>query len=362
LVLRGIERAVRIRFLHTRYPHLGSHSGYVQFVHELDKKRFRCTVRASSDSDSDVPSWVTPARPLYKRLVARSQMPWYKQSDLHAELVAFGAGMVGRLDIVHFLDGEHSGRYLPQFIKGTGQTGLKTVATFHQPPELLKELLDVASLRRLDQIVLMSPSQLEFFRPYVAEEKLNVILHGVDTEFFEPKPGLHSSSDSPRCITVGHWLRDWKTFGYVAGEMPEIQFDVVSSRDCGAEGLANVRMHRGLDDHTLAALYREADILFLPLLDSTANNALLEGLASGLAIVASDLESTRAYAPNGAAILVGNRPEDFVRAIGRLKADPALLQQMKGKARARAEELSWPRLARSYEALYSRLAATPQGK
>jgi glycosyltransferase involved in cell wall biosynthesis len=282
-------------------------------------------------------------------------MRWYKQSDLHAELIAFGAGMTGRLDIVHFLDGEHSGRYLPRFVKATGRSGLKTVATFHQPPELLKELLHVESLRWLDQIILVSPSQLEFFRPHVAEEKLKVILHGVDTTFFEPKP-TKNSSKSLHCITVGHWLRDWKTFGDVAREMPEVQFDVVSGRDCGAESLANVRVHRGLDDHALAALYREADILFLPLLDSTANNAFLEGLASGLAIVATDLSATRAYAPNGAAILLQNRPDDFVGAIRRLKADPMLLQQLKASARARAEELSWPRLVRSYEALYSRLA------
>ena len=360
-MLRGIEHAVRIRFLHTRYPHLGSHSGYVQFVQALDKNRFHCSVRASSGSDIDVPSWLVPARPLYKQLVARSQMPWYKQSDLHAELIAFGGGITGRFDIIHFLDGEHSGRYLPQLVKGSGSARPKTVATFHQPPELLKDLLHVGSLRCLDQIVLMSPSQLDFFRPYVAEEKLNVILHGVDTTFFGPKPRLNSS-ESVRCITVGHWLRDWRTFVHVARAMPEVQFDVVSSRDRVGESLANVQVHRDLDDAALAALYREADILFLPLLESTANNALLEGLASGLAIVASDLEATRAYVPNGAAILVENRPDDFVLAIRRLKTDPALLQEMKTRARVRAEELSWPRLARSYEALYSRLAAPRAGR
>jgi glycosyltransferase involved in cell wall biosynthesis len=364
LVLQSIERAVRVRFLHTRYPHLGSHSGYVQFVRELDKGRFHCSVHASSDSDIDVPSWLMPIRPLYKRLVTRSQMRWYKQSDLHAELIAFGAGMAGRLDVVHFLDGEHSGRYMPRFVKATGRSCPKTVATFHQPPELLKDLLHVESLRWLDQIILVSPTQLEFFRPHVAEEKLNVILHGVDTAFFEPKPGMNSSQSArpTRCITVGHWLRDWKTFGDVAREMPEVQFDVVSGRDTGAESLANVRVHRGLDDHALAVLYREADILFLPLLDSTANNALLEGLASGLAVVSTDLGATRAYVPDGTAILLENRPGDFVRAIRRLTADAALLQEMKRRARARAEELSWPRLARTYEAFYSTLAAPLSGR
>ena len=354
-MLQGIKRAVRIRFIHTRYPHLGSHSGYVQFVHALDASRFQCSIRVSPDSDVDVSPWLI--RPLYKRLVARSSMPWYKQSDLHAELSALGAGIARRYDIIHFLDGEHCPRYLPQFLKGAGHIGPKTIATFHQPPEFLKELVHVESLRWLDQIVLMSPSQLEFFRAHVPEEKLTVILHGVDTDFFAPRSSV-KRFQSIRCITVGHWLRDWKTFAHVAREMPDVHFDVVSSRDCGAENLPNVHMHRGLDDVALATLYQEADILFLPLLESTANNALLEGLASGLAIVASDLAATRAYVPNGTALLQ-NQAGEFIEAIRRLKADPGLLREMKGRARVRAEELAWPEVARCYETLYSRVAARP---
>ena len=355
-MLQGVKRPIRVRFVHTRYPHLGSHSGYVHFVESLDKSRFHCSVRATADDDGDVRPRFTP---LYKRLVARSAMPWYKQSDLHAELTALGAGIAGRFDVIHFLDGEHSPRYLPRILKGAGRVGLRTIATFHQPPALLKDLLHVESLRWLDQIVLMSPSQLEFFRQYVPEEKLAVILHGVDIDFFAPK-SVVKLSHSLRCITVGHWLRDWKMFGYVARQMPEVRFDVVSSRDCGAENLANVHMHRGLDDVALAELYREADILFLPLLDSTANNALLEGMASGLAIVASDLVATRAYVPNGTALLLQNRPEEFVGAIRRLSTDTALLRQLKVSARTRAEELAWPQVARCYEALYSRLAVRPR--
>ena len=356
-MLQGVKRPVRVRFVHTRYPHLGSRSGYVQFVGALDKSRFHCSVRATADNDGDVRPRFAP---VYKRLVARSSMPWYKQSDLHAEIVALGAGIAGRYDVIHFLDGEHSPRYLPRLLKGAGRVGLRTIATFHQPPALLKDLLHVETLRWLDHMVLVSPSQLDFFRHYVPEEKLSVILHGVDTDFFAPK-SVVKSSHPIRCITVGHWLRDWETFGHVAREMPDVRFDVVSNRDCGAEHLANVHIHRGLDDVALAELYREADILFLPLIDSTANNALLEGVASGLAIVASDLVATRAYVPNGTALLLQNRPEEFVGAIRRLSADTSLLQQLKVSARTRAEELAWPHVAQCYEALYSRLAVRPRG-
>lgn len=352
-MLRSIERPIRIRFEHTRYPHWGGHSGYVLFASHLDSSRFRATVHASSDSNADLPPWLKPVKPWLKRVVARAGMSWYKLSDLHAEIVAMAAGAAGRFDIVHFLDGEHSGRFSPRFFRRRSR--VKSVATFHQPPELIKDLLHLDALRWLDQIVLVSPSQLPFFRQHVEDERLSVILHGVDIGFFCP-PEAPNAGDLVRCITVGHWLRDWQIFDTVARAMPDIQFDVVAGREPVAATLPNVHVRRSVDDFELADLYRRADILFLPLLQSTANNALLEGLASGLAVVSTDLEAVRAYVPNGEALLLEGRAENYVHAIRMLQQNPSLRREMSRKARMRAEDLAWPRLARCYEALYSKLA------
>jgi len=354
-VLQSIDKPIRIRFQHTRYPHWGGHSGYALFVRRLDPHRFRSTLHASADREVPLPRWLKPARPLLKRLVARADMRWYKMDDLHAEMNAIAAGMIGRFDVVHFLDGEHSGRFLPRFLKKAGRKRVKTIATFHQPPELAKDVLHLESLRWFDQVVLVSPSQLPFFRDHVAEDRLSVILHGIDTDFF--RPGARSNtSDQLRCITVGHWLRDWQTFAAVAAAMSDIQFDVVANRELGIEKLPNVEVHRGLDDLELADLYRAADILFLPLLQSTANNALLEGMASGLAVVATDLEAARAYIPDDDAILVAGQPEDFIRAIRSLQDNHVLREALQRKARRRSEALSWPRIVPLYEALYSKVA------
>jgi glycosyltransferase involved in cell wall biosynthesis len=354
-VLQSIEKPIRIRFQHTRYPHWGGHSGYALFVHQLDPHRFRSTLHASADRDAPLPRWLKPAKPLLKRFVARADMPWYKMDDLQAEVNAIAAGMAGGFDIAHFLDGEHSGRYLPQFLKKAGRTRIKTVATFHQPPELAKDVLHLESLRWFDQIVLVSPSQLPFFREHVDNGRLNVILHGVDTDFFHPDVRPPTSTHL-RCITVGHWLRDWETFASVAVAMPDVRFDVVANRDLGLQDLPNVQVHRGLDDLELANLYRAADILFLPLLQSTANNALLEGMASGLAVVATDLEAVRAYIPSEDSILVPRGTEDFIRAIRALQENRVLHDELQQKARLRAEALSWPRIVPVYEALYSKIA------
>ncbi len=349
---RDVDPRVRIRFEHTRYPHWGGHSGYVQLVRFLEAAGFRCALHGASDSDADWPRWLAPLKPPLTRIIRRGGMPWYKLSDLNAELGAFADCLLGRWDVVHFLDGEHSGRFLPRLLRLARRSSVRVMATFHQPPAIVRELLDPALLRQLDEIVLVSPSQRPYFAEHVVEERLHVILHGVDTEFFHPTSDARPAGRM-RCITAGYWLRDWPTFRAVAAAMTDVDFAVVAGRRPDVEGLPNVRTYTGIDDERLAALYRSADVLFLPLLDATANNALLEGMASGLPVVASDLEAVRAYLPREDGILVRpGGPGGFLDALARLRGDAELRVHMGRRARRRAEALAWPRLVRQYEALY----------
>lgn len=365
------ESTIRVRLEHTRYGHWGDHSGYPCFIAHLDPLRFQTEKHAAADNHDEITPWLRPLKPLLRKAIRRGPMDWYKLSDLNAELVAARRCLAGRVDLVHFLDGEHSGRLLPRLLTIIGSQ-VRTVATFHQPPDLLEELVDANVLRRFDHIVLMSPSQRAYFEGRVADEKISAIPHGVDTEFFHPAPrGNALGENAPRenaqaeniagplrCITAGHWLRDWRMFRAVAAEMQAVEFHVITAHDTGAEHLTNVFRHLDVDDATLAALYRSADILFLPLLDSTANNTLLEGMASGLATITTDLPAVRAYVANAEAMLapVGD-PGTALAALRRLQDDPALRTRMGASARARAEQLSWPLIARQYEALFSGLVA-----
>jgi glycosyltransferase involved in cell wall biosynthesis len=158
-------------------------------------------------------------------------------------------------------------------------------------------------------------------------------------------------------VTVGHWLRKWNVLRQVVCALPEVRFDVVTGAETGLAGLTNLHIHRGIDDRALADLYRSADVLLLPLIDSTANNALLEGMASGLPVVATDLPALRTYLPEGGALVPGNSIEGFVAAVHSLRHDISLRQAMGHRARARAEELAWPRVVRQYEALYAKVLA-----
>ena len=353
VTLHKVSSVTRIRFEYTRYPHWSGRSGYIQFISQLDSQRFRTLLHGASGGDADL-AWFRPAAPLLKRLIRRGGMPWYQLSDLKAEFFAFASCLAGRTDIVHFLDGEHSPLFLPRVLWLARFFKTKTIVTFHQPPRIGRELVRGDLLRWIDHIVLVSPSQLPFFKEYVPEDRLHVILHGIDIEFFRP-PDSRRDTSVFRCITVGHWLRDWNILGQIASALPEVRFDVVTGADTGLGRFDNVHTHRGVPDEDLAELYRNADVLLLPLTDSTANNALLEGMASGLPVVATDLPALRAYLPEGGVLVPDNSVEGFIEALQLLRQDIPARRAMGRSARARAEKLAWPRVVREYEALYAKV-------
>jgi glycosyltransferase involved in cell wall biosynthesis len=349
----GANRVIRIRLEHKRYAHWSARSGYTQFVRYLDPQRFRTVLHGVSESDADL-AWPKPLQRLLRKVIRRSRMPWYSLSDLNAELLALVSCVACQTDIVHFLDGERSALFLPRFLRFAHLSKIKTVVTFHQPPQILHEAVDGDLLPWVDQIVLVSPSQLPFFLPYVPEDRLQVLLHGVDVEFFCPPASRQDTTDF-RCVTVGHWLREWNVLRQVVCALPEVRFDVVTGAETGLTEFDNVHIHRGIDDGALADLYRTADVLLLPLIDSTANNALLEGIASGLPVVATDLPALRAYLPEGGAFVQDNSVEGFVRSLQLLRQDISLRHAMGRSARARAEQLAWPRVVHQYEVLYARV-------
>jgi glycosyltransferase involved in cell wall biosynthesis len=351
---------VRVRVVYTRYPHWGAHSGANQFVRYLDPAEYRVHVHASSDSDDDLPLRHERLRELLRRRVRRGGMGWYKLSDLNAELRALPGCLVGGTRIVHFLDAEHSAQYLPAVLRRARVARGRTVATYHQPPELLDGLVSGHVVAELDHVTVVSPTQLDYFRQFLPADRVEVVPHGIDTDFFVPRAGARDDGVF-RCISVGHWLRDWDAVGAVARAFRgrrDVEFHVVTTHPTGLEGVENVIIHRGVSDDALARLYQQADVLFLPLTGATANNALLEGIASGLPVLSTDLPAVRAYLPGREAILTERGDvRTLSDALLYLRCDPDARVAMGASARARAEALSWRAVAPRIAGIYSRLAS-----
>jgi glycosyltransferase involved in cell wall biosynthesis len=346
---------IRVRALYTRYPHWGAHAGMNQVVRYLDPAHVRARLQPISDNDKDLP---LPHPGLRRRLKTRVQargMAWYKLSDLNAELRLLPGCVTNAIDVVHYLDAEHSAQYLPTWLRRARASRTKTVATYHQPPDLLPTLVNPEIVATLDHVIVVSPVQVPFFRQALPEERIDVVLHGIDTDFFTPRAGLRTEGPF-RCATAGHWLRDWTAVRAVATALPGVEFHVVTDRDTGLAGLKNVVTHQNVDDATLRSVYQQSDALFLPLTQSNANNSLLEGIACCLPVVSTDLPSIRAYLPGREAFLIANNdPAALTNAVERLVRDADLRAAMAAAARRRAEELSWPNVAREVERIYQRL-------
>jgi len=353
-----------IRFHATRYPHWGQYAGIGQFTRHLDADQFRVDYHLANDDDSGLPLPGKARRARVRERVQRSGMAWYKLSDLAAEMRAFAACAFGRADIVHFLDGEHGVQFLPGWLDRWAMDDIPVVASYHQPPDLLPDLVDPRVVAQLDAVVLVSPSQEAFFNDLLPPDKVVTILHGIDTDFFRP---VAAPAPRPfRCITAGHWLRDWQAIKAAAESLrsdPSIEFHVVTGGDTGLQGLPNVVQHSGLSDAELVALYQSCHLGFLPLIDSTANNSLLEMIACGLPLLSTDILSVRAYAGDmrGVILLPPGERHGHADVVRQLAGDEGRRLMLAKGARERALELSWRHIAPHYGALYTRLLQEKRG-
>ncbi|MBD1868178.1 glycosyltransferase family 4 protein [Cyanobacteria bacterium FACHB-471] len=351
---------MHIHLIRTRYPHWGGNSGIHQFVRYIDQNKYDIDTWVASDSDEDFPLQHSGLRDVLRHAVQMRGIQWYKLSDLTAEYKALQKCWKQQVDIVHYLDGEHSPQFLPRLLKLLGKKRPKVIATFHQPPELLDSLLDRSVIPLLDFVTVVSPAQVAYFSDLIGADKVSSILHGIDTDYFHPGDG--SKEDKFKCITVGKYLRDFVALRAVAealSDRKDIEFHVVSSNADEVKDLANVTIHQGIDDASLLKLYQQSNLLFLPLTQSTANNALLEGIACGLPVLSTDLPSVKAYLPGKEAILVQNNdPKQLTNAILELADNPVDCKVMGAEARRRARELDWKNITSQYEALYSQVMSS----
>ena len=358
--------SLNIHLIRTRRPHWGKYSGINQFLKYIDRNKYRVDVYTASDNDDDFPIKNRTVCKWLRYLVQRKGMQYYKLSDLAAEIRTFRKCCLNKVDIIHYMDGEHSAQFLPWLCKLPKRVRPKLVATYHQPPGILNSLTNKKVISMLDHVTVVSPEQISYFQELLPDDKITMILHGIDVDFFQPA-STPKSGNKFRCITVGHWLRDFKTIRQVAEKLLEyknIEFHVVTSKltgpkVTGLEGFSNIVLYRdNIDDMKLLELYQQSDILFLPLLQSTANNAILEGIACGLPVISKYLPSVKAYLPGREAVLVKyNEPEKLIDAILHLAQNPDDCKDMAFEARKRAEELDWRNIAPQYEAVYSKLTS-----
>lgn len=103
--------------------------------------------------------------------------------------------------------------------------------------------------------------------------------------------------------------------------------------------------------------YQEAGIFVLPSLNEGMSNAMLEALASGLPLIATDTGGTKELVEEGknGFIVKMKDSQDLAEKIEILMKDSDLRKRMGEASRKKAESMSWKNVAEKYFEIYQRI-------
>jgi glycosyltransferase involved in cell wall biosynthesis len=256
-----------------------------------------------------------------------------------------------------------------------GRRRPRLVATFHARPlhatARARRLTGLAS-RRMDAITAVSDDLTSFLLDSGWSVRCQTLWNGISLERFAPagddggwRARLGLAADELLVLHVGRQdpLKRQEDLIEAARRLgPRARFLLVGEGPDGerlrslAAGVPHVTLVGRV--HDVAALLCAADLFVLCSASEAAPRVLLEAMATGRAIVATDVGGCRRMLteesgePSG--VLVPPRdPEALVQALGHLLGDPARRQDLGARARARARDFSDEDEWRGYVALWS---------
>ncbi|HEY5268598.1 MAG TPA: glycosyltransferase, partial [Candidatus Saccharimonadales bacterium] len=196
-------------------------------------------------------------------------------------------------------------------------------------------------------------------------EKIKVIPNGVEEKFYYDKPRtLHKK---PRLLFVGR-LDIQKNVQLLLNALDGIseQFETTivgegslsSDLRKMAKGLKlkNIKFVGRKDDKELLNYYRRSDIFVLPSEREGMPLVLLEAMAMGLPIVATNVTGSRDVVKNGKngyLVPIGN-VESFRSALLKITSNKSTYKKLSQTSRKMADKYSWEKISAQFEKLYNK--------
>ncbi|HEX3721533.1 MAG TPA: glycosyltransferase family 4 protein [Nitrolancea sp.] len=225
---------------------------------------------------------------------------------------------------------------------------------------------------KLDARIAVSPAALEFIYQYFPGE-YEVIPNGIDIDSFGPnvEPIQRYRDGRPNILFVGRYNESRKglkyllrAFSLVRQEFQMARLLVVGpgtprrfEREIDRYELENVEFIGPVSRQKLTSLYATCDVFCAP---STGRESfgivLLEAMASGKPVVATNIRGYSAVVRHGIDGLLVERknPEALAIALVHLLADNDLRERFGRAGRLRAEDHSWPVVAKRVLETYER--------
>lgn len=231
---------------------------------------------------------------------------------------------------------------------------------------LYKRLLFPVTLRNADAIIVFSENHASLVRNKygITKEQIHIVPNGVAPEFFYDQPRqLHT----PTCLLFVGRLEAQKNVGMLVASLAHVESEVsatlVGNGDKQPElsaqvkklNLTNVNFAGRKNGNELLAVYRNADIFVLTSDREGMPLVLLEAMAMGLPIVATDVEGTQdvvKQSETGILVPLGDT-KAFASALDTLIKNPERYQTMSKTTRRAADEYSWEKVAVKVRGVYA---------
>jgi glycosyltransferase involved in cell wall biosynthesis len=350
----------RVSLVFRRHAHHSGWSGYPRFADYLDG-----LVDARRAHPAPLP------RRMLERVSGDIVYEWFGPDQLGLDLTAARRLALGRREVVHLLYGETDHFYAGRVRPFARRRGNQLVATFHQPPALIDELLPAPPLfEQLDHALALGTRAAEHLRGVVGAERVWRATHAVDTRAWTPR--ADAAAEVPTCSFVGSWFRDFPLFAEVVRRVraaePRVRFEAVTSpaRVDELSALPGVTARARVSDDELRAVYRRSWVSVLPLSDAVANNALLEAMACGVATVVSEVGDVPDYSggSRGARLVPPGDADAMADAVLALLRDRSARERLGARGRAEAERLDVRAGARRHADIYEEIsrAATARAR
>lgn len=346
-VIQRVSTDIPIYFIRYRYGHHAAASGYDRL----------CDYFGETIELSNSLYWLgeTILRPFCLYQAKFTGHYEYSRYDCVMEIEAIRHFLRHSSSIYHFIYADKSFRLMRHFAHKKRNI---LVGTIHHPVEHNEKLFrSLDHFKVLDHLVVMSPDMIPYWEHITGRKNVYFVPHGVDVEYYYP---LKKQEDrSLKCLFVGSHERDFgnlpKIVSAILTTRKDVEFHIVSSEPRCENALINhqrIFWYRRLSENQYYNLLRSSDLMVLPLIRSTACNAVLEGLACGIPIV-SNKGGIEAYLSPDCSICVDIGDTDgFIASVQDLLLNEDKLKRMQVAARLRAIEFSWPEVAKRMIEIY----------
>ena len=268
-------------------------------------------------------------------------------------------------------------------ILGARSSSALTIGTFHAFHEhghlyRMSKYMLRATPRRLDGRIAVSNAARQYVDKFFPGD-YEVIPNGIDYDrFATPAPRLEEFDDGRINIVFVGRLEKRKGLRYLLAayaelkwDYPELRLIVVgpgepdtdSQRVMSERNLTDVVFAGRVSDDMLPRYYQASDIFCSPATGSESFGiVLLEAMAAGIPIVASDIRGYQDVVTHGVEGLLA-RPRDGIALAGALRIlieDRALRDRMGAAGRLESQKYRWSAVASRVLEFYERTAARPE--